>query len=118
MLARCPDVQVGPDKRERERQPVPADGLRQAHNVRSDPRGLEAEERASPAAAHLDVVDDEQDAVLTAQLSQATQPLRARDVDPALALHGLHDRRGRGVPAAALVLEQALEPLEIEYLAI
>src|SRR6185312_1513801 len=118
VLAWRPDVQVESDQRERERQPVPADGLRQANDVRGDPRGLEAEERACPAAAHLDIVDDEQDAVLSAQFRQATQPLRARDVDPALALYGLDDRRGRGVQAAALVLEQALEPLEVRYLAV
>ena len=63
MLTRLPDVQVRADKRERKRQAVAADGLGHADDVRLDAGGLEAEERSSAAAAHLHVVDDEQDAV-------------------------------------------------------
>lgn len=63
MLTRLPDVQVRTDQRERKRQAVAADGFGQADDVRFDAGRLEAEEGASAAAAHLHVIDDEQQAL-------------------------------------------------------
>jgi hypothetical protein len=113
VFARFPDIQFGPDQREREREPVAADGLGHAHDVRLDPGHLEAEERPGPAAAHLHVVDDEQDAVPLAPLRQATKPGGRRDVDPAFALDALHDHRRRKVETAASVVEHPIEPREV-----
>ena len=74
---------------------------------------LEGEEGAGAAAAHLDVVDDQQHVVALAQLGQRAQPLGAGDVDAALALHRLDDHGGGLVEAGALVVQQPLEPQEV-----
>ena len=79
---------------------------------------LEGEERAGAAAAHLDVVDDQQHVAALAQVGEGAQPLRAGDVDAALALDRLDDHRGGLVEAGALVLQQPLEPQEVRHLAV
>src|SRR5690625_5484349 len=73
VLARLPDVQLRLDECQRHRQAVSADGLRQRDDVRVDPGLLEAEEATGAAAAHLDVVDDQQDVVLLAQLGRSEE---------------------------------------------
>src|SRR5690625_2455233 len=118
VLARLPDVELGPHEGERHRQAVAADRLRQRDDVRHDAGLLEAEEVAGAAAAHLDVVDDEQDLVALAQVRQAAQPLRAGGVDAALALDRLDDDGGRLVEATARVGEQPLEVEEVLDIAV
>src|SRR5690606_27761068 len=107
-----PGAQGRVDQHNRERQAVAAHRLRQRDHVRADAGVLEAEEPAGAAAADLDVVDDEQDAVAPAQRLETAQPVGGGDVDPALALHGLDDHRGRLVQPAAGVAEGALEVVE------
>ncbi len=101
------------EQRQCHRQTVAADRLRQRDDVGRDAGDLEGEERAGAAAAHLDVVDDQQDVASLAQIGERAQPFGAGDVDAAFALHGLDDDRGGAVEAAAGVVEHALEPLEV-----
>lgn len=105
---RLPHVQLGPDERERHRQSVAADALRQADDVRFDPDVLETEEGRDAAATHLDVVDDE-DAVAPADGGELPQPREAGDVDPALPLHGLHDDGGHAGETALGDRQQGLD---------
>ncbi|MNC90579.1 hypothetical protein D3C83_66920 [compost metagenome] len=63
MLARVPPIELGLDQHHRERSPVPAEGLGQAHDVWLDACALEREEWTGAPATDLDVVDDQQDAV-------------------------------------------------------
>src|SRR5690606_24098328 len=109
VLSRLPHVEVGADEREGERQTGRADRLREAHDVGDDAGLLEAEERARAAAAHLDIVDDEEDLVLAAEVREPSEPFSARSVDAALALHRLDDDRGGQVEPAAAVLEEPAE---------
>ena len=55
---------------------------------------LERPHRAGPAVARLDLVGDEQDAVLVGQLAQPLQERRRRGREAALALHRLDQERG------------------------
>ena len=80
--------------------------------------GLETEERSSAAAAHLHIVNDEQDAVPLAKLSQIRQPLQRGHVDPALALHSLHDHCGHRLQPDAAVLQQRLNPRRARFTAV
>ena len=74
-----------------------ADALGDRHDVGRDARPFIGEELAGAADAALDLVEDQQQAVLVAELAQAPQRLRREDADAALALHGLEqDRRGLG----------------------
>ena len=59
----------------------------------------------------LDLVDDEHDAVLVAELAQRLQKLRRRDVEAALAHHRLDDDRG-DARRLDVVLEDVLERVE------
>ena len=58
--------------------------------------------------AGLDLVDDQQDAVLVADLAQSAQELEGRDVEAALALDRLDDDRG-DARRLDVRLEQELE---------
>src|SRR5690606_17003459 len=118
VLAGFPHGEPGQAQRERHRDAVAADRLGQADDVRLDACFLEAEERPGAAAAHLHVVDDQQDLVPLAQLGQRPQPLGSRRVDAALALQRLHDHRGRLVQPAAGVLQQLLQVEEVRELAV
>jgi len=107
--ARLPDVQFGLHQHQRHGQSETGQRLRQRDDVGLDPGRLETEEAAGTAAADLDIVDDHQHVVATAQLLQVLQPAQRRDVDPALALHGLDDHRGRLVQPAAGIVQHALD---------
>ncbi len=73
-----------------ERQAV-GDGLGQGHDVGHDAGVLEAPHLARPCEAGLDLVEDEQDAVLIGQASQALEEARRRRTVAALALDGLDE---------------------------
>lgn len=109
VLARLPEVELGPDQQDGQRQAVPAERLRHRHQVRDDTRVLETEERTGTAAAALDLVADQQRAVPVGQLPQVAQPARGRRVDAAVHLHRLHDHRGRLGDPGGLVAEQPLQ---------
>lgn len=65
------------------------------------------------AAAHLDVVDDQEHVAAAAEIGQRPQPLGPRHIDAALALYRFDDH-GRGlVETRTLVLEKPLEPEEV-----
>ena len=72
-----------------------ADGLRQRHHVGLDVELLVAKERAQPADARLNLVQNEQQAIFVTPLADGLEvALRGQD-DAALALHGLqHDGAG------------------------
>ncbi len=112
VLAGPENVMFRLDQRHGHGQPVAADRLGQADDVRVEPRLLEAEERARASATGLDVVDDQQDFPFAADGFEPFQPLEAGGVDAPLALHRLHDH-GRGqVQAAAAVCQHGLEQVE------
>ena len=72
------------------------DRLGDADQIRLDAGLLDREERAGAAEAGLHLVGDEHDAVLVAELAQASQVGRGRGHEPALALDRLdHDRGDR-----------------------
>ena len=74
-----------------------ADALGDRRDVGRDARPFMREELAGAADAALDLVEDQEQAVLVAELAQALQRLRREDAHAALALHGLEqDRRGLG----------------------
>lgn len=79
---------------------------------------LEREERPRASAAHLDVVDDQEHVAAVAQVGERPQPLGARHIDAALALHRLDDHGGGLVETGALVLQEPLEPEEVRYPAV
>ncbi len=76
------------------------------------PAGSKLKNGAGPAAAGLDVVDDQQDVVAAADLGEAAHPFEARHVQPAFALQGLDDDRRRAVEARAGVAQHAVEKAE------
>jgi len=81
VLTRFPDVQFRLEQGQRQGQTVAADGLGQRDDVRPDAGLLEGEERTGTPAAHLDVVDDEQQVVPLAQGGQGAQPLVTGETD-------------------------------------
>ena len=83
------------------------------HDVGRHSRVLICPELARTPHARLDLVEDEQDARLVAELAQPGQIAVVGHVDPALALDGL-DQHGRG-PAVDRALE-SLEVIEIDVL--
>ena len=68
------------------------------HDVRRDARVLESEELAGAADPGLDLVEDQQDAVLGRQSAQAAQELVRRDEHAGLALDRLQ-HHGDGASA-------------------
>ncbi len=71
-----------------------AQGLGGGHDVGLDAPVLHGEPLAGPAHAGLDLVGDEEDAVLFADPLDLAHVLRRRDDEAALALHRLGDDRG------------------------
>ena len=100
------------EKDDRHRQTEARQRLRQGDDVGHDARGLEREEVAGPAAARLDVVDDQEHAVPGADRSQVPQPFGAGDVQAAFALHALDDRSGGLVEAGGRVRQRPVEILD------
>ncbi len=82
----------------------PARALAQREDVGLDPVMLIGEPLARPAHAGLDLVEDEQDAALVAELAEPFEIAGRRQVDPALALDRL-DQDGRG-----LVVDELARP--------
>src|SRR3546814_384902 len=76
VLAGRPDVVLRLQQHHGERQAHARQRLGERDDVRSDPHPLEGEEAAGTPAAGLNVVDDEQAAVLARQALHAAQPLR------------------------------------------
>ena len=82
------------DEQRTDREPV-RERLRERDRVRPDAELLPGEEAARAADAALDLVEDQQRAVLVGERAGGGQELRARRVDPALALDRLdQDRPG------------------------
>src|SRR5699024_3102339 len=117
VLTGLPVVDLGLHQRQRHGEPVAGDRLAQGDDVRVEAELLEGEELAGPTAAGLDVVDDEQDLVLPAQLLELLEPLPASGLEAALALDGLDDDRGGQVVTGPAVAPDALEPGEVRGLA-
>ena len=80
---------------ERAHRKAAADALAERHRVRRHAVVLPGEPVAGAADAGLDLVEDQERAVLAAELAQAGEVAGRRDVDAALALHRLDDERGR-----------------------
>ena len=91
-----------------------ADALGDRHDVGRDARPLVGEQLAGAAHAALHLVEDEQQAVLVAQLAQALQELVGADAHAALALHRLDHDGGRLGPDRLLDGLQVAERHEIE----
>src|SRR6185369_474554 len=103
-----------PESRERV-EPV-GERLAEDDDVGRDAEVLDRPELAGAKKAHLDLVDDEQDAVPVEHLLQPREVVRRRNHVAAGALHGLDVERGvfrlvraRVPDALVLALEQALE---------
>ena len=84
-----------------------AQTLGQADDVRLQVKMLEAKPRAGAPKPGLDLVDDQQGAMLAAEALRAFEEFRRAQVDAAFALHDLHDDGGD------LVVERRLERAEL-----
>ncbi len=101
----------GPRDHRAQRQPV-GDPLREADDVAGDAPVLGGEHLARAADAALDLVEDEQHAVLVAEPAQARQEVRRRDDVPALALDRLDEDR-RQLFGRADGLQEGLDAVEV-----
>ncbi len=81
------------DEERADREPV-REPLRERDGVRPDPGLLPGEEGAGAPDAALDLVQDQQGAVLVGEGAGGRQELGGRRVDPTLALDGLDQDRG------------------------
>ena len=108
MLARLPLVQLGLHQHDGHGHTEAADGLGHGDHIRHDACPLEGEEVAAPAAAHLNVVYDEQNVILVAQSPQVPEPLGIEHIDAAVGLDGLQNDGRRLLHAGVIVGEQPL----------
>src|SRR5690554_2757483 len=95
VLTGFPHVQLRLEQHQRHRQAIATQGLGYRHDVRLDASEFKAEELAGPAVTRLDVIHNQQDVVLLAQLGQAFQPFGAGRIQTAFTLNGLNDSRRR-----------------------
>ena len=89
------------------------DALGGEQDVRLDAPVLDRPHLAGPPGARLDLVGDEQDAVLVADLAQALEEAVLGDDVAALALDRLDDDRRDLVGRGELVEQDLVEPLEV-----
>ena len=108
MLRRLPDILVGRDKQQRHGHTDTTDGLGYGHHVRLDTCPLKGEEGTGTAAASLNVVDNQQDVVLVAELPAAPEELRGKGIDAALGLHRLHNQSSGLFHAGVVIVQQPL----------
>ena len=101
---RLRDFALGEAGAERE---AGTDALGDGHDVRLDPRPLVGKELARPAVAALNLVEDQQHAVLVAERAKAAHELGRHGGAPALALHRLDD------DGAGLRPDQRLDGLQV-----
>ena len=112
MLGRLPDIVLLLDQQRGKGQAEARQRFRLGDHVGLDARFLDREIRARTAAARLDVVDDEERAVLFSQLGDALHPFDGGRVEAAFALDRLEDE-GRGrIDARRGILERHLDLLE------
>src|SRR6478735_616136 len=98
---------IGAPRDRSERQSA-GQSLRQRHHIGFDARMLHSEHFSGAGEAGLNLVGDQQDAVLVAERAQAAEKIEWRDVEPALPLHWLDDdcRNARWICG---VFEQSLD---------
>ena len=89
------------------------DALGSQEDVRLHAPVFDGPHLAGPARARLDLVGDEQDAVLVADVAQALEEAVLGDEVAALALDRLDDDRGDLVGGRELVEQDVVEPLEV-----
>ena len=105
---RVHDVGAAGDGGERQ---AAGETLGERDDVGLDARVLEREQLAGAGEAGLDLVGDEDDAVLVAERAQRVQEIGRRDVEAAFALHRLDDDAGDR-RRVGLILEDRLEGLQ------
>ena len=83
--------------------------LRKRHDIRFHSVCVAGEPGTRAAHSALDLIQDQENVLLITQLSHCLEELRVRGVDPALALHSLHEDRtglvGHSSPDALKVIE-------------
>src|SRR5699024_11122279 len=112
VLTRLPDVEVGAEEDDGQGLPGAAERLGEADDVGFQTHLLEGEEGAGAPAADLDVVDDDEDAVLLAHLEEAAQPRFRGDVDATFGLDRLEDDRGRWFDTGAVIDDETVEVID------
>src|SRR5690554_3119115 len=73
---------------------------------------LKTEELTGAAAACLDIINNQQNIVSTANLLQALEPLVAGDIDTTLPLHRFDDHCSRNIQATGVIRQQFLEIIQ------
>ena len=89
------------------------DALGHAHDVRLDAGALEAERGATAEEAGLDLVDDEQDALLVAEVGDGAQIVVGGRPDAALALDALEHDGADGAAAGSGVLHGLAQRVDV-----
>ena len=111
--ARAPGLeQLGPGDHRAERH-ARGDALGRQQDVRLDAPVLDRPHLAGPAGARLDLVGDQQDPVLVADLAQALEEAVLGDDVAALALDRLDDDRRDLVGRGELVEQDLVEPAQV-----
>src|SRR5699024_7958064 len=116
VLTGLPVVDLGLHQRQRHGEPVAGDRLAQGDDVGVEADRLAGAEVAGATAAGLDVVDDEQDPGLPAQLLARLVPLSARGPEAALSLDARADDPGGQIASGPAVAPDAAAPGEVRAL--